>query len=68
MTPNLFPAELRSRPQWLCAGSGDPSSPEYKRPISPKTGGWASPTNPAHWGTFEEAMAMGYPLVGFVFD
>lgn len=68
MIPNLFPAELRSRPQWMAAGSGDPSSKDYKRPISPKTGGWGSPTNPAHWGTFEEAMAMGYPLVGYCFD
>lgn len=67
MIPNLFPAELRSRAQWMAAGSGPPSGREYKRPISPKTGAWGDPTNPRHWGTFEEAMAMGYPLVGYCF-
>lgn len=67
MIPNLFPAELRGRSQWMAAGSGDPSQPDFKRPISPKTGRWGSPTNPAEWGTFEEAMAMGYPLVGYCF-
>jgi hypothetical protein len=67
MIPNLFPAELRSRAQWMAAGAGDPSSKEYKRPISPKSGHWGDPTDPRHWGTFEEAMAMGYPLVGYCF-
>jgi hypothetical protein len=67
MIPNLFPAELRARAQWMCAGSGDPSGKEFKRPISPKTGTWGDPTDPRHWGTFEEAMAMGYPLVGYCF-
>lgn len=67
MIPNLFPAELRGRAQWMAAGSGDPSLPDYKRPISPKTGRWGSPTNPAEWGSFEEALAMGYPFVGYCF-
>ena len=67
MIPNLFPAELRSRAQWMAAGAGDPSGKEYKRPISPKSGAWGDPTDPRHWGTFEEAMAMGYPLVGYCF-
>jgi hypothetical protein len=64
----LFPAELRALPQWMVAGSGDASSKEYKRPIDPKTGKWGSPTDPATWGTFEQAMASPYPLKGFVFN
>lgn len=68
MTIQFFPAELRALPQWMVAGSGDPSSKEYKRPIDPKTGKWGSPTDPKTWGTFEEAMASPYPLKGFVFN
>lgn len=67
MSITSFPAELRALPQWMVAGSGDPSSKEYKRPIDPKTGRWGSPTDPATWGTFEQAMASPYPLKGFVF-
>lgn len=68
MDMKFFPAELRALPQWMVAGAGDPSSREYKRPIDPKTGAWGSPTNPATWGTFEQAMASPYPLKGFVFS
>lgn len=67
MSMQFFPAELRALPQWMVAGSGDPSSKEYKRPVDPKTGKWGSPTDPATWGTFEQAMASPYPLKGFVF-
>lgn len=67
MDMRFFPAELRALPQWMVAGSGDPSSKEYKRPINPKTGKWGSPTDPKTWGTFDEAMASPYPLKGFVF-
>lgn len=68
MTITAFPAELRALSQWMVAGSGDPSAKEYKRPIDPKTGRWGSPTDPTHWGTFEQAMASPYPLKGFVFS
>lgn len=68
MSITAFPAELRALGQWMVAGSGDPSTKEYKRPIDPKTGRWGSPTDPAHWGTFEQAMASPYPLKGFVFS
>lgn len=68
MSITSFPAELRALPQWMVAGSGDPSSKEYKRPIDPKTGRWGSPTDPTTWGTFEQAMASPYPLKGFVFS
>lgn len=67
MDMRFFPAELRALPQWMVAGSGDPSSKEYKRPIDPKNGHWGSPTDPRTWGTFEQAMASPYPLKGFVF-
>lgn len=67
MTIQFFPAELRALPQWMVAGAGDPSSRDYKRPLDPKTGKWGSPTDPATWGTFEQAMASPYPLKGFVF-
>lgn len=67
MTMQFFPAELRALPQWMVAGSGDPSSKDFKRPIDPKTGKWGSPADPKTWGTFEQAMASPYPLKGFVF-
>lgn len=67
MDMRFFPAELRALPQWMVAGSGDPSSREYKRPINAKTGNWGSPTDPKTWCTFEEAMASPFPLKGFVF-
>ena len=65
-----IPTEMRALPQWMVAGSGDPSSKEYKRPVDPKTGKWGSVTDPTTWGTFDEAqaaMAQGYRLMGFVF-
>lgn len=68
MDMKLFPAELRERAQWCAAGAGDPSSKEYKAPVNPKTKRWASVTDPSTWGTLEEALAAGYPLVGFMFN
>lgn len=67
MDLRFFPAELRALPQWMVAGSGEPGSRDYKRPINAKTGSWGSPTDPSTWCTFEEAMASPYPLKGFVF-
>lgn len=57
-----IPGELRSLRQWCAAGSKG----QEGRPIDPKTKQWASVDDPATWGTFEEAVATGYPLVGFV--
>lgn len=65
-----IPTEMRALPQWMVAGSGDSSHHDYKRPVDPKTGRWGSVTDPATWGTFDEAlaaMAQGYKLMGFVF-
>lgn len=55
-----IPAELRQLPQWVVAG-------QDKVPICARTGWKASPADPSGWGTFEEAVAAGYPHVGFVF-
>lgn len=66
-----IPQELRARPQWACS-SGKPSAgdKEGKRPRNPKTGGYASATDPATWGTFDEATAMaarkGWAHVGYM--
>lgn len=56
---NNIPAELRILPQWVVSSVD-------KVPRTPATGSAASVTNPATWGTFEEAIAAGYPNVGFV--
>lgn len=54
-----IPTELRALPQWVCAGVD-------KIPVSPRTGQAASVTDPATWGTFEEACRTGFKYVGFV--
>lgn len=54
-----IPIELRALPQWVCAGAD-------KVPLSPRTGQAASVTDPATWGTYEEAIRAGYKHVGFV--
>jgi len=56
---NNIPAELRSLPQWVC-------SREDKVPVNPRTGRVASVSDPATWGTFEEACRTGFKHIGFV--
>lgn len=56
---NNIPLELRQLPQWVCANAD-------KLPVSPRTGQMASVTDPATWGTFEEAVRSGFKHVGFV--
>ncbi|MCV4385613.1 AAA family ATPase [Pseudomonas aeruginosa] len=59
---NNIPLELRQLPQWACARAD-------KAPLDPKTGRLADPTDPATWGTFEQAEAYAdqYGLrVGFM--
>lgn len=64
MTPENIPNELRANNQWCCY---DPA----KRPINPHTGQLASVTDPATWGTFDQAcaaVASGRGVgIGFVF-
>ena len=55
-----IPEELRILPQWVGANAD-------KQPIDPHTGRLASVTNPATWGTFEQACSCGAPYLGFVF-
>lgn len=57
-----IPSELRALRQWCAAGAKGNEG----RPINPKTKTWAAVDDPSTWGTFEEAVATGYPLVGFV--
>ncbi len=56
---NNIPQELRALPQWVCAGVD-------KIPFNPRTGQLASVTDPATWGTFDEAWRTGMKHVGFV--
>jgi len=57
---NNIPAELTALPQWVCANAD-------KIPINPRTGRYASTTDPATWGTYEKALEAGHPYIGFVF-
>ena len=66
----VLPAELRERPQWVGwrlrqrASAPKPT----KQPLNPRDGELASTTDPATWGTFEEALKCpGTAGVGFVF-
>ena len=66
-----IPPELQARPQWACStGKPSASDKEGKRPRNPKTGGYASATDPATWGTFDEAVACaerkGWKHVGYM--
>lgn len=54
-----IPGEMRSLAQWVAAGPN-------KLPINPRTGQAASVTDPATWGTFDEAVRAGLKHVGFV--
>ena len=56
---NNIPGELRLLRQWVVA------SMPSKLPLNPTTGQAADVTNPATWGTFEDAARTGKP-VGFV--
>jgi hypothetical protein len=73
MTFDRIPSELKFRPQWVVwkliqkEGAKKPT----KVPYSPKWGGMpASVTNPASWGTFDDAIAAhkagGFDGLGFV--
>jgi primase-polymerase (primpol)-like protein len=74
--PEGIPAELREIPQWVCwryewredkQGKGRWT----KVPLDPKTGRLAKSTDPATWGTFQQALAYYHSGkadgIGFVF-
>ncbi|MBX3316473.1 MAG: hypothetical protein KF902_06360 [Phycisphaeraceae bacterium] len=54
-----IPAELKTMPRWACwkAVSNREGGKPKKIPIDPHTGGAAKSTDPATWGTFDEAIA-----------
>jgi len=66
------PACLRERAQWVCWEYVERDGKWTKCPISPTKGGKASSTDPATWGTFDQAIAAcqaaGLEGVGFVFS
>ena len=54
-----IPSELRSIDQWVAAGSD-------KKPINPRTGNYADPSDPSTGGTFSEAIGCGMQHIGFI--
>lgn len=62
MTAPNAPEDLRAYDQWVCYDAA-------KRPINPHTGQLASVTDPATWGTFDQACAAAASGrgIGFVF-
>jgi hypothetical protein len=65
---HYIPFELQQLDQWVVAtGVVDPlTGKRNKVPLNPRTGAKADPTDRSTWGSFQEAQACGYPLVGFV--
>jgi hypothetical protein len=69
--PNI-PAlnELRTRPQWVAWHYLERDGNVTKPPVNPRNGRGASHSDPATWGTYEEAAAFalkhGLPGVGYV--
>jgi hypothetical protein len=66
-----LPAAVIDLPQWVAWRFAQREGKWTKVPVDPRTGANASPTNPAHWATFGDALAYadvhGLPGVGFVF-
>jgi len=73
MERNVFPQELQDLRQWVCwrLEPDKKSGRDAKVPYSPHTGKRASSSNPATWGTLEEALACAekylFSGIGFVF-
>lgn len=55
-----IPEELKALPQWVCAG-------EDKAPRIPGSTAFASVIDPTTWRSFDQAVAGGWPNIGFVF-
>jgi hypothetical protein len=56
LIPENIPDELKARPQWVNWRWEKRYGKDTKPPINPKTGWYASPTDPKSWGTFTEAV------------
>lgn len=66
------PACLRERAQWMCWRYVKGKRKPRKVPVNPKSGCFASATNPQNWGTFDEVLSAvccdrTLAGVGFVF-
>ena len=55
--PAAIPSELLARPQWVCWRFELRDGKLTKVPLDPKTGKHASTTDPATWGSFQQALA-----------
>lgn len=69
---NNIPGVLSEHDQWLIwQWKVTQDGKRTKQPVNPHTGELASSTNPATWGSYEEAVAacdmFGYPGIGLVF-
>jgi putative DNA primase/helicase len=69
-----IPEELKAWPHWVCWKLQWKDSKGKKCPVNPKTGMFASSTNPSTWGTFDQAWEhyerhkdAGIMGIGFVF-
>jgi putative DNA primase/helicase len=69
-----IPQELKDLPQWVgWKGEKNPKNPKKlkKIPIDPKTGRFASVTNPQTWGSYDDAIKLlkngSVDGIGFVF-
>ena len=72
MNYNAIPQELRALPNWVCwkAEKNERShSGISKKPINPRTGGYAMSNNPQTWTNFDTACraAPDYAGIGFMF-
>ena len=70
--PDTVPAELAGLPQWVAWGWEERGGKPTKPPLNPHSGGHASTTDPATWGTPQDAVRFcrEHPAaagVGFVF-
>jgi len=72
--PDGVPEVMKLRRQWVCWQLQFENGKWKKVPVDPKTGRFASPTDPSSWGTFAEAWKyyqwhkkQGIGGVGFVF-
>lgn len=62
-----IPVELRALRQWVVVSAHTlPDGKRCKIPLNPRTGLNASVTDPSTWGSFDEAVASGFPCIGFV--
>ncbi|MEE8370050.1 MAG: hypothetical protein V3S00_04695, partial [Dehalococcoidia bacterium] len=69
--PDIIPLELKSRRQWVAWKWQERDGKLTKPPVNPHTGGPASTTDGATWGTYDEAIQLAQGKraagVGFVF-